>query len=403
MQKFSNLILVINCGSSSLKFSIFSITSNSFISNGYINNIGLDKSNIFIKYRNLMNKNIFFIKKFNNHNNAIKFLFKELNNKGLLDLILAIGHRVVHGGEIFTKSILINKKIIMDIEDISDLAPLHNTVNLLGIYACLKELPKIPQIAVFDTSFHQTIIDSVFTYAIPQYFYKKYNIRRYGFHGISYRYVSAIAVDKLNLDPHDHCIIIAHLGNGASVTSIMNGSSIDTSMGFTPLEGLVMGTRCGDIDFGVISHIARKENISLKKIEDILNKKSGLIGISGTSSDCRVLEEKAKDGDSYALLALNVFIHRLTRYIGALSTSMPRLDALIFTGGIGENSSYIREITLNKLTIFGFTLNNSNNNKINSGLSGRIDNGTGPLAWVIPTHEENIIIRDVINIIGINI
>ncbi|MDF3811781.1 acetate/propionate family kinase, partial [Rhodopseudomonas sp. BAL398] len=336
------------------------------------------------------------------HDSALAAILRYLAEQRLLDRIVVVGHRVVHGGERFSASALVTPEVIADIEAVAALAPLHNPANLLGIRACAQGLPAIPQVVVFDTAFHQTIAAAAFTYAIPQRLYRDQGVRRYGFHGTSHRYIAGQTVDLLRLDPQDHGIVIAHLGNGASATAVSNGVSVDTTMGMTPLEGLVMGTRSGDIDFGVVAHVARTNRMSLDEVETMLNTQSGLLGISELSGDCRALEQAAQSGHPGAILALDVFVHRLARHIGGLAASLDNFDALVFTGGIGENSALLRAKTIESLRVFGFTLNREANERTVGGRSGRISRSRRPTAIVIPTDEEGLIARDATAILGIS-
>jgi len=315
--------------------------------------------------------------------------------------VRAVGHRVVHGGERFKQSALITPSVLTDIEACSSLAPLHNPANLLGIRTALQKLPGVPQVAVFDTAFHQSMPPEAYLYGLPQAYYRDYGIRRYGFHGSSHRYVAEETVEALHLDPADHGIVIAHLGNGASATAVLNGRSVDTTMGMTPLEGLVMGTRSGDIDFGAAAYIARTTGLGLDGVDAMLNKQSGLLGISELSSDCRTLEQAAKSGHVGAKLALDVFVHRLARHVGGLATSLNRFDALVFTGGIGENSALVRAMTIERLSVLGFTLDADANARMVGGLSGRITHSRRPTAAVIPTNEEGLIAHDAASLVGL--
>jgi acetate kinase len=386
-----DLVLVINCGSSSLKFTVLPTGGGEPLVSGLAECLGLDDARLIIKENG---EKTTLTLAGGAHTKALEVLMDRFDDAGLLDRVAVVGHRVVHGGERFTASVLITPEVIRDIEAVSGLAPLHNPANLLGIRACLEELPFVPQVAVFDTAFHQTMPKAAYAYAVPQNFYRDNGIRRYGFHGTSHRYVSGEAVRLLGLDPENHGVVVAHLGNGASATAVLNGNSVDTSMGLTPLEGLVMGTRSGDIDFGAAATIARVTNGDFAAVETVLNKQSGLLGLSGLSSDCRDLEAAAAGGHEGAQLALDVFVHRLARYIGALATSLPRFDALVFTGGIGENSVLIRKMTLARVKVFGFVLDDAANQEAVRGKSGRIDAGSGPQAWVIPTDEEGMIARE---------
>lgn len=393
-----DLVLVINCGSSSLKFSLLQAEGGPPLVSGMAECLGLSEARIAIQ-RN--DERVAAKLEGGTHDAAVGVLFDYLRAASLQGRIGAVGHRVVHGGERFVASIRITDAVIADIEAVSALAPLHNPANLTGIRACLNALPRVPQVAVFDTAFHQTMPRAAYCYAVPQHLYDDLGVRRYGFHGTSHRYVASQVVDLAGLDPCDHGIVVAHLGNGASATAVRNGASVDTSMGMTPLEGLVMGTRSGDIDFGAAAYIGRRIDLDLAGIETLLNRHSGLLGLSGLSSDCRQLEAAADEGHAGARLALDVFVHRLARHIGALATALPRLDALVFTGGIGENSARLRAMTLRRLEVLGVTLDAQANALAVRGRTGRIDAGTGPQAWVIPTDEEGLIARDAARLAGL--
>lgn len=386
----SPLVLVINCGSSSLKFSLLPPGGVPLVS-GLAECLGLDSARLTVRRDGGKTQAPL---PGDTHDAALAAILGEIDGLGLFTRVAVIGHRVVHGGERFTRSVLIDDAVLRDVAAVSSLAPLHNPANLAGIRACPAALPGVPQVAVFDTAFHQTVPAAAHTYAIPRRFYRSHGIRRYGFHGTSHRYVAGEAVRLAALDPDDHGIVVAHLGNGASATAVVNGRSVDTSMGLTPLEGLVMGTRSGDIDFGAASCLGRVEGIGLVGVETLLNKESGLLGISELSSDCRELMAAADAGHAGAALALDVFVHRLARHVGALATSLPRFDALVFTGGIGENAAPLRAATLRRLAVFGFTLDDPANCATVGGQAGRIDAGAGPSAWVVPTDEEGLIARD---------
>ncbi|MGI2034495.1 acetate/propionate family kinase [Rhizobium panacihumi] len=378
-------VLVINCGSSSLKFSLFAGTDRSAILSGLAENLGQPESRLILKENDAK---ITIALDDGSHDVALRRLMAELQQRGLLDAIGAVGHRIVHGGERFVKATRLDPEVIDEIESISYLAPLHNPANVLGVRVAMEVLGWVPHVAVFDTSFHMTIPQAAHTYAIP-HDYRDAGVRRYGFHGTSHSFVAKEAVDLLGLDPKDHGLVIAHLGNGSSATAVLNGESVDTSMGLTPLEGLVMGTRSGDIDPGAIFHIARQDKQSIDDLDKLLNRKSGLLGLSGLSNDCRTLETAAGEGHEGAILALDVMVHRLARYIGGLATSLPRLDAVIFTGGIGENSSFVRAKTIARLAALGIKLNEETNAGMFGGRCGIISaKGTGPAAAVIATNEE---------------
>lgn len=396
MSHQSDLVLVINCGSSSLKFVILPFDDGPPLVSGLAECLGLADARLTIKENGA--RTMLAISG-GSHAQALKVLMGQFSDLGLLSRVAVVGHRVVHGGERFAESVLLTPEVIADIEAVSALAPLHNPANLLGIRTCLAELPRVPQVAVFDTAFHQTIPKAAYAYAVPQSFYREHGVRRYGFHGTSHCYVSREAVRLLGLDPEDHGLVVAHLGNGASVTAVANGKSVDTSMGMTPLEGLVMGTRSGDLDFGAAARIASVTGCDFAGVEALLNKQCGLLGLSELSSDCRDLETAAAEGHEGAQLALDVFVHRLARYVGALAMSLPRFDALIFTGGIGENSVRIRRMTLEHLKPFGFMLDEAANQAAVGARTGRIDAGGGPQAWVVPTNEEGMIAREAMRIV----
>jgi len=398
MNNASRLVLVINCGSSSLKFAVIPARGGRPVVTGLAQCLGLSDARLVIKSAE---SNAATSLDGAAHEAALAAILDYLKAQGLLDQIGVVGHRVVHGGERFTESVLLTPDVLADIEAVSALAPLHNPANLLGIRACMHGLPEVAQVAVFDTAFHQTMAPAAFTYAIPQHLYREQGVRRYGFHGTSHRYVARRAIKLLQLDPNDHGIVIAHLGNGGSATAVRNGVSVDTTMGMTPLEGLVMGTRSGDVDFGALAYIARTTHVGLDEIDDMLNKQSGLLGISELSSDCRTLEQAAKTGHAGAILALDVFVHRLVRHIGGLMASLDRFDALVFTGGIGENSALIRARTVERLGVFGLTLNPDANAGMVGGGEGRISRSLRPQAVVIPTDEEGLIASDAASLAGL--
>lgn len=390
MQK--TLVLVLNCGSSSIKFAVIDPhTEDNFLS-GIVQCIGIKNADIsWIEKRTKKNQKLPNI----NYQEALYYIFNLVqSNKNLTAKILAIGHRVVHGGEHFTKSAIIDKKVLNAIKNCQDIAPLHNPANILGIETAKKVYPKLPQIAVFDTAFHQTMPKYSYLYAIPYELYTKHQIRKYGFHGTSHRYVSQKAAEIL-ARPLNRCAFIsAHLGNGCSICAILNGKSIDTSMGLTPLEGLVMGTRSGDIDPSLHIHLVDKLGYDIHKVNTMLNKESGLLGISGISSDMRAVENAAIKGNKRAIIAIEIFCYRLAKYIGAYATILGRLDALIFTAGIGENSSYIRAKTIKWLKMLNFSLDsklNANHGKGNNGIITRINSN---IAIVIHTNEELMIAKD---------
>lgn len=348
-------ILVINCGSSSAKYELFDIRKNKKLAKGLIERIG--------KARNCPN-----------HRRAIQIIKERLPDVR----ISGIGHRVVHGGEEFEQPTRITKKVINKIEKYKSLAPLHNPPSLLGIRACLEIFKGIPQVACFDTAFHQSMPERSFIYALPYRYYEKYGVRRYGFHGTSHRYVASQALKVLKAPKRSHKIITVHLGNGCSITAVKRGRSVDTSMGFTPLEGLVMGTRSGDIDPAIATFLMRKERLSCREVDSILNKKSGLLGISGVSNDMRDILRAVKRGNRRARLALDIFIYRIKKYIGAYAAVMDGADAVVFTGGIGENMPAIK-------------------NEIKNSLKNLLGRKTRFLT--IPTNEELLIAHDTYKLI----
>lgn len=387
------MILVINCGSSSLKFALMNRGNGEMIVSGLAEKLGQADARMSIKNQQ---EKIEIVLAENTHQAALNQIVTYLEKRDLKQVITAIGHRVVHGGETFQTATLLSDAVIQDIETCSHLAPLHNPANLLGIEAARSAFPDLKQVAIFDTAFHQTMPEIAYLYAVPIDWYLDYGVRRYGFHGTSHRYVTIEAAKWLNQPLKDSAFISVHLGNGASVAAVLNGQSVDTSMGLTPLEGLVMGTRSGDVDPGLHAYIANKADLTLDEINTILNKESGLLGLSGLSNDCRELEAAAQKGHEGALLALNIFAFRVAKYIGALSTSLPRIDALIFTGGIGENAANVRGNILARLHILGFRVDEDLNHQCVKGRAGCITKKDTPCALVINTNEEWMIAQDTI-------
>ena len=386
MSTQANLTLVINCGSSSLKFALYSSVSRNPLLVGLAERLGSADAGIRFERDGQRTPGVM---AGSTHVAALSSLLAQLDSYGWLKDIKAVGHRVVHGGERFTASALITPEVLDGIEACSTLAPLHNPANVLGIRAMLDGLPGVAQVAVFDTAFHQTMPAAAYLYALPRRYQRELGVRRYGFHGTSHRYVAGEAVAQLGLDPNNHGLVIAHLGNGGSVTAVHNGASVNTTMGLTPLEGLVMGTRSGDVDFGALSFIARHTGL-----DRMVNQESGLLGLSELSNDCRTLEAAAAQGHQGAQDALAVYVHRLAGHIGALAMSLPRLDALVFTGGIGENSSFIRANTLARLSLLGLHLDADANSTMRGGKRGVISSSQSPSALVIPTDEEWMIACD---------
>ncbi|SFU46593.1 acetate/propionate family kinase [Butyrivibrio sp. INlla21] len=389
-------ILVINCGSSSLKFQLIDSASEDVICKGLCERIGIDGSRIV--YTPAGKDKIIKESPMPDHNRAIELVIEALTNKedGVvsLDEIGAVGHRIVHGGEKFTKSVVIDDEVIKAIEDVSDLAPLHNPANLIGIRACQKVMPGVPMVAVFDTAFHQTMPEEAYIYGLPYSYYEKYGIRRYGFHGTSHSFVSKRAAEILGKNAADLKLIVCHLGNGASLSAVDGGKCIDTSMGLTPLEGLIMGTRTGDIDPSVVEFIMKKENSTVADVMNLVNKKSGVFGLSNDlSSDFRDLEDAYVAGNPAAKRAVDAFVYRVVKYIGSYTAALGRVDAICFTAGVGENSGFVRKLICDKLQFIGATLNEEANKvrgkeEIISGADSKVT------LMVVPTNEELAIARD---------
>lgn len=396
-------ILVINCGSSSLKYQLLDMNGEKLLCKGLVERIGLEGSRI--KHQTTGKDKIVIEEPLENHKKALELVLKTLVDKEngaitSMDEISAVGHRVVHGGEAFSSSVIIDDKVMKVLYDCIELAPLHNPPNITGIEACKELMPNTPMVAVFDTAFHQTMTPDNYIYPIPYEYYEKYKIRRYGFHGTSHKYVSLRAAELLGKDIKDLNIVTCHLGNGASVCAVQGGKSIDTSMGFTPLEGLAMGTRSGDIDPAIIPFLMDKEGMTFEEVNEMLNKKSGVLGISGISSDFRDLEIAAEQGNERAKLALDVFVNRVKKYVGAYIAAMCGIDALVFTAGIGENSSYIREKICEGLECLNIRIDPELNKKA-IGVEAQINSDlTSAAIFVIPTNEELMIARDTLELVS---
>jgi acetate kinase len=390
-------VIAINAGSSSLKFQLFEMPSEEVITKGLIERIGLNDS-IFNITAN--GEKIQEISDIPDHGVAVKMLLDKLTTLGIiksLNEIEGIGHRVVHGGEAFNDSALITDEVLAKIEELSELAPLHNPANLTGIKAFQQVLPNVPAVAVFDTAFHQTMPESSFLYSLPYDYYKEYGIRKYGFHGTSHKYVSQRAAEMLGRPIEQLRLLSCHLGNGASIAAIEGGKSIDTSMGFTPLAGVTMGTRSGNIDPALIPYIMEKTNQTAEEVLDVLNKKSGMLAVSGFSSDLRDITDEANKGNERAELALDVFANRIHKYIGSYAARMYGVDAIIFTAGIGENSDSIRERILKGLEFMGVYWDPALN-KVR-GEEAFINYPHSPVkVIIIPTNEEVMIARDVVRL-----
>lgn len=387
------VVLVINCGSSSIKFSVLDVATCDVLMAGIAD--GMNTENAFLSINGDKPINL----SHSNYEDALKAIAFELEKRDLTDSVALIGHRIAHGGELFTQSVIITDEIIDNIRRVSPLAPLHNYANLSGIDAARRLFPAVRQVAVFDTSFHQTLAPEAYLYGLPWEYFSSLGVRRYGFHGTSHRYVSRRAYELLDLDEKNSGLIVAHLGNGASICAVRNGQSVDTSMGMTPLEGLMMGTRSGDVDFGAMAWIAKETGQTLSDLERVVNKESGLLGISGLSSDLRVLEKAWHEGHERARLAIKTFVHRIARHIAGHAASLHRLDGIIFTGGIGENLVLIRQLVIEHLGVLGLTLDVEMNKQPNSHGERIISaNPSQVICAVIPTNEEKMIALDAIHL-----
>lgn len=389
-------ILVINCGSSSLKYQLINSESEEVLAKGLCERIGAAGSVLTHKTKDGRKEVI--QEPMPNHTVAVKLVIDELTNEeygcvASLDEIGAVGHRIVHGGEHFSESVIITEETIKAIEECSDLAPLHNPANLIGVNACKEIMKDVPMVAVFDTAFHQTMPEKAYMYGLPYEYYEKYKIRRYGFHGTSHQFVSSRAAEMLEKDIKDLKIIVCHLGNGASVTAVQGGQSVDTSMGLTPLEGLLMGTRCGDVDPAVVEFICKKENRSVEDTLNIMNKKSGMLGLTGISSDARDVEAAVREGNERAILTVTTFAYRVAKYIGAYTAAMNGVDAICFTAGLGENHGLLRERVAAYLGYLGAELDKERNQVAGEEAIVSTDNSKVALL-VVPTNEELAIARE---------
>ena len=392
----STKVLVLNSGSSSIKFELFEMPAEKREARGLLEKIGEEASKLtytFGETKKVIDQKVA------DHGEGLRLIINALTDKtngGLKDIseIGAVGHRVVHGGEAFSETVLIDDKVQKAVEDHIQLAPLHNPPNLLGIKVARELLPKVPQVAVFDTAFHQTMPKAAYTYAVPYELYDELRIRRYGFHGTSHRYVAARAAKMLGRKLEETNLITAHLGNGASMAAIENGKSIDTTMGLTPLEGLIMGTRCGDIDPAIIPFLSRVKDMNVADVDKLLNKKSGLLGISGKSNDMRAVAEAAAAGDERAALAVDMYCYRIKKYVGAYTAAIGNVHALVFTAGVGENSDVVRERVTANLGALGYKLD-VEKNKDARGKEIDVATSDSPIRiLVIPTNEELMIAQD---------
>lgn len=390
-------VLIINCGSSSLKYQLIDSETEKALAVGLCERIGIDGR---LKHTPADGEKVELEKEMPDHEVAVRMVLDALVDKehGVIeDLkeIGAVGHRVVHGGDRFTKSVLIDDEVIAGVEECNPLAPLHNPANLIGVRACQAIMPGVPNAAIFDTAFHQTMEPVAFMYGLPYEYYENYKVRRYGFHGTSHSFVSKRAAEVMKLNPDNSKIIVCHLGNGSSISAVRNGKVVDTSMGMTPMEGLVMGTRCGDIDPTIVEYLTHQLGKSVEEVMTILNKESGVYGISGVSSDFRDLDEAAKAGNEKAALAVDVFSYRTAKYIGSYIAGMDGVDAIVFTAGIGENNSIVRKKILEHFHYMGITVDEEANNKRGEEIVISTPDSKVTV-MVIPTNEELAIARETV-------
>ena len=401
-EKKKKNVLVINCGSSSLKFQLINAETEKVLAKGLCERIGIDGRLTYQPAGGEKEKSDLAMP---THTEAIQFVIDALTNEKTgvvksLDEIGAVGHRLVHGGEKFASSVVITDEVKKAVEECNDLAPLHNPANLIGVAACEKLMPGTPMVAVFDTAFHQTMPEKAYMYGLPYEYYEKYKVRRYGFHGTSHSFVSKRAAEVMGKSYDEVKTIVCHLGNGSSVSAVLNGKCVDTSMGLTPLEGLVMGTRSGDIDPAIMEFIAKKENLDIEGVMEVLNKKSGVFGISGgLSSDFRDLTDAMNAGDKKAKIAMDVFSYRVAKYIGSYAAAMNGVDDIVFTAGIGENDDYVREEVCKYLGYLGVDFDS----EVNKGLRGKeaelTKEGSKVKVFVIPTNEELAIARETLALV----
>ena len=395
-------ILVLNCGSSSIKYALYNMDTKEVMTSGGAERVGLDGAFVKVKMANGEKKQI--MHDIPEHTEGVKFIFSLLTDPEIgvikdLKEIDAVGHRMVHGGEKFNKSVLLNEEVLKVFEECSDLAPLHNPANLKGVNAVSELMPGLPQVGVFDTAFHQTMPDYAYMYAVPYELYEKYAIRRYGFHGTSHRYVAQRVCDFLGVNPEDKKIITCHIGNGASIAAVDGGKGVDTSMGLTPLEGVRMGTRSGDIDGGAVAFLQKKLNLDADGISDLLNKKSGVLGITELSSDMREVEAACEKGEPKAVLAMQMYNYRIKKYIGAYAAAMGGVDIIVFTAGVGENQWSTRQESCEGLEFLGVKIDK----ELNKGLRGVEKVISTPdskvTVCIIPTDEELMIATDTMNLL----
>lgn len=399
-------VLVLNCGSSSIKYQLFDMPTEEVLAKGLVEKIKLPGS--IITHKRNDGQKIQIVQDLKDHKEGIAIVLDLLTSEehgSIKDIkeIAAVGHRVVHAGDKFGGSVRITKEVIKALEDCIELAPLHNPANLEGIFATTAILADVPQVGVFDTAFHQTMPEFVFQYAIPYEMYEKYRIRRYGFHGTSHKFVSHRAAEMLGKSIEDLRIITCHLGNGASITAVKNGKSFDTSMGMTPVEGLIMGTRVGDFDLGAACFVAEKENLSIEELNTFVNKKCGVQGVSGVSSDMRDIEDAAAEGNKRAQLSLDMYYYRVIKYVGAYAAAMGGVDAIVFTGGIGENDPILRQTVCENLKFIGVDFDAAINDKLRGKDTILTKPGSKVAALLVATNEEVVISRDTYTIVHNNL
>ena len=395
-------ILVLNCGSSSIKYALYNMDDKSVMTSGGAERVGLDEAFVKVKMPDGTKKKV--MHDIPEHTEGVKFIFSLLTDPEIgviksLDEIDAVGHRMVHGGEKFNKSVVLTDEVLKTFEECIDLAPLHNPANLKGVQAVSELMPGLPQVGVFDTAFHQTMSAHSYLYAIPYDLYEQYGVRRYGFHGTSHRYVSQRVCDYLGVKMEDKKIITCHIGNGASIAAVQNGKCVDTSMGLTPLEGLMMGTRSGDIDGGAITFIEKKLGLDADGMSNLLNKKSGVLGITGISSDMREIEDAIEHGNERAKLALDMYNYRIKKYIGAYAAAMGGCDIIVFTAGVGENQYSTREAACTGLEYMGVKLDVEKNKTIRGEEAVISTPDSKVTVCVIPTDEELMIATDTMNLL----
>ena len=395
-------ILVLNCGSSSIKYALYNIDDKSVMTSGGAERVGLDGAFVKVKMPDGTKKKV--MHDIPEHTEGVKFIFSLLTDPEIgviksLDEIDAVGHRMVHGGEKFNKSVLLDDEVLKTFEECSDLAPLHNPANLKGVKAVSELMPGLPQVGVFDTAFHQTMPAHSYLYAIPYELYKKYGVRRYGFHGTSHRYVSQRVCDYLGVKYEDKRIITCHIGNGGSVAAVQNGKCVDTSMGLTPLEGLMMGTRSGDIDAGAVTFLEKKLGLDADGMSNLLNKKSGVLGITGISSDMREIDDAVAAGNEMAKIALDMYNYRIKKYVGAYAAAMGGCDIIVFTAGVGENQYQMREAVCSDMEYMGVKLDVEKNKAIRGEEAVISTPDSKVTVCVIPTDEELMIATDTMNLL----